>query len=286
MTALDNGQFIIKNTGKVRGILKIMYKYYAAMKYEFKDRTVYKIALFFNSAVFALIMYVMINVWGYLYGDKNSLIAGYSYQQMIWYVILTELIWFSTRSAILTYQISDDIRTGNICSHVNKPYYYPVYILARYLGEMSFKTIAFIPIGVIIGAVFLGMFPEVSFFSAVCVIITFMLSVIINGIIRVLVGLSSFWIENTKPVIWLYEKLILIMGTVFPLELFSDNIQNILKYTPIYVISYGPARIFVKYNNGDFFKILFSQIIYMGIGYLCILIVYKKGKRRLNVNGG
>lgn len=263
-----------------------MYKYYVAMKYEFKDRTAYKISLFFNAVIFALVMYVMVNVWGYLYRDKDSIIAGYSYQQMIWYIVLTELIWFSTRSFILTYQISDDIRTGNICSYVNKPYYYPSYILARYLGEISFKTIVFIPIGGILGVVCLGMFPNVSFFSVVCMIITFILSVIINGIIRVLVGLSSFWIENTKPIIWLYEKLILIIGTIFPLELFSSNIQHILKYTPIYVISYGPARLFVKYNNEDFFKVLLSQIIYIGIGYLCIRIVYKKGKRRLNVNGG
>ena len=263
-----------------------MYKYYAAMKYEFKDRTAYKISLFFNAVIFALVMYVMVHVWGYLYHYKDALIAGYSYQQMIWYVILTELIWFSTRSAILTHQISDDIRTGNICSYVNKPYDYPGYILARYLGEISFKTIAFIPIGGILGVVCLRMFPNASFISVASVLVTFILSVIINGIIRVLVGLSSFWIEDTKPVIWLYEKLILIMGTVFPLELFSENIQQVLKYTPIYVISYGPARLFVKYNHEDFFKILLSQIIYIVIGYLCIQIVYKKGKRRLHVYGG
>lgn len=263
-----------------------MYKYYVTMKYEFKDRTVYKTSLFFNAIIFALVMYIMIYVWGYLYSDDNSLIAGYSYQQMIWYVILTEMMWFSTRSIILTYQISDDIRTGNICSYVNKPYYYPNYILARYLGEISFKTIAFIPIGGILGVVCFGTFLKVSFYAVAGVMITFLLSVIVNGIIRVLVGLSSFWIENTKPVIWLYEKLILIMGTVYPLELFSDNTQNILKYTPIYVISYGPARLFVKYSNGDFLKIVFLQLVYIGIGYVCIYMVYKRGKRRLNVNGG
>ena len=43
---------------------------------------------------------------------------------------------------------------------------------------------------------------------------------------------------------------------------------------------------FYKYYSDKFITILISQIIYIIIGYLLCLFIYKKGVKRLNVNGG
>ena len=81
-------------------------------------------------------------------------------------------------------------------------------------------------------------------------------------------------------------KFILILGTIFPIEYFPNLIQGILKFSPIYVVSYGPAKLFVDFSFDNALSILIAQIIYIIISYLLCLIIYKKGAKRLNVNGG
>ena len=87
------------------------------------------IALGFLS--YFIFIFVFINLWGYVYGESNALIAGYTREQMIWYVMITEMIWFGARSEAVIRQVSADIRGGNIAYLMNKPYHYTLYILAR-----------------------------------------------------------------------------------------------------------------------------------------------------------
>ena len=63
-------------------------------------------------------------------------------------------------------------------------------------------------------------------------------------------------------------------------------LQKILAYSPIYAVSYGPARMFVNFNYSEALKILLIQIIYIILSCLLCNLMYKKGVRKLNVNGG
>ena len=86
-------------------------------------------------------IFIFIQVWNYIYDDPNNLINGYNKNQMIWYVLITEVLWFGTRNKTLTKQISFDIKTGNIAYNINKPYNYVLYMIARHLGEITIKLI-------------------------------------------------------------------------------------------------------------------------------------------------
>ena len=84
----------------------------------------------------------------------------------------------------------------------------------------------------------------------------------------------------------IYSKIILIFGIFFPIEMFPKTIGNILRYTPIYSVSYGPAKLMLSYNFPFFLNILITQIITIIIISIIINIVYRRGVRKLNVNGG
>ena len=43
-------------------------------------------------------IFVFINLWGYIYSEPGTRIAGYTRQQMIWYVMITEMLWFGDQS--------------------------------------------------------------------------------------------------------------------------------------------------------------------------------------------
>jgi len=50
-----------------------------------------------------------------MYLDNSRIINGYTMEQMIWYVLITEVLWFGTRNKILTNEISKDIKTRKYC---------------------------------------------------------------------------------------------------------------------------------------------------------------------------
>lgn len=83
---------------------------------------------------FAIIIFVFIQLWNYMYSSPGELIAGYNKAQMIWYVMITETIWFGIPSQVVTRQVAGDIRGGNIAYLMGKPYHYCLYCLAKYTG--------------------------------------------------------------------------------------------------------------------------------------------------------
>ena len=112
------------------------------------------------------------------------------------------------------------------------------------------------------------------------------MAVLISVLLITFIGLFSFIIEDSKPFWWVYSKLILVLGTIFPIEFFPSSIQPIIKSSPIYVVSYGPAKLFVNFSYSEFKNIIIAQIIYVLIAYLLCKLLYKKGVKNLNVNGG
>ena len=144
----------------------------------------------------------------------------------------------------------------------------------------------YIFLGILTGYIFLGSFPNLSILSVLTVLLTSILAIAINTLIITFIGLFSFIIEDAKPFYWIYSKINLVLGTIFPIEYFPKVIQPILKYTPIYVVSYGPAKLFVEFSSNSFIKILIAQLIYILIAYTLCTFIYNQGVKKLNVNGG
>ena len=120
---------------------------------------------------FFVMMFVFLNLWQYIYSDSSQIINGYTMQQMVWYVLITEVLWFGTRNKILTREISQDIKSGNIAYNINKPYNYVFYIISKHLGEITLKFISFVILGLIIGICFVGPIQNFNFMSVPFIII-------------------------------------------------------------------------------------------------------------------
>ena len=263
-----------------------MRKYWYIFKSELMSSFQYVFNMFSRIISYIFMMYIFMNLWQYIYEDPEQLINNYSVNQMIWYVIITELIYFSTKGRAFCRKIINDVKGGNIIYNINKPYNYINYLLFSHLGEMSLTFLIYGVVGLGIGFIFLGDFSNLTILSFLSVFITSIFAIIISSLFVIFIGLFSFIIEDSSPFFWLYSKLLLIFGTLFPIEFFPKKIQFLLNYSPVYVTSYGPAKLFVDFSINEFVKIIFSQFIYILIAYLMCNFVYRKGVKRLNVNGG
>lgn len=263
-----------------------MRKYFNIYKSELMSTLQYLSNILFRLINFILLIFIFMNLWDYIYDNPNELINGYSKSQMIWYVIITEIIWSATDGRRFCRKISEDVKSGNIAYMINKPYSYIGYAISSHLGETTIKTIIAIIVGFSIGIIFLKDSPTISILAIIVVLFSGILAVLINSLLVTFIGLFSFIIEDSTPIFWLYSKMILVLGTLFPIEYFPGVLAQIMRYSPIYVTCYGPAKLFVDFNYSTAIEIILSQIIYLGIAWMMCYALYKKGVRKLNVTGG
>ena len=263
-----------------------MKKYFLIYKFEIMSNLQYISNLVTGFIGFCMLILIFFNLWNYLYADPGQVINGYSMNQMIWYVIVTEILWMSVSGHSLSRQISNDVRSGNIAYNINKPYNYILYSAFSHLGGVTIKFVILAIIGSFVGVFALHGLPNISVLKFLVVLITMILATFISIFLIIFIGLISFYIEDANPLYWVYSKFILILGTLFPIEFFPKLLQPIVSYSPIYVVSYGPAKLFVNFNWTLAIQVIISQIIYLFFAYLICLLLYRKGVRQLNVNGG
>lgn len=263
-----------------------MKKYFYIFKFEFKTNIAYLTNLLFGFIGYAIMIYILLNLWNYTYSDPKELINGYSMNQMIWYVVITEILWGSLGGRLLCKSICDDVKSGNITYNLNKPYSYIGYVISSNFGRIFLKMIIYIILGITLGFIFIGSFPSLNILSILAVLLVSFLATLISILLITAIGLLSFYIEDAQPFYWLYSKVILLLGVIFPIEYFPKVLQPILSYSPIYAVSYGPAKLFVDFSNSAFISIIIAQFIYIIISYLICLFIYRKGVKKLNVNGG
>ena len=70
-----------------------MKKYLFIFKSEVMSNLQYITNIIIGFIGYFVILFIFFNLWSYIYSDPNELINGYSMNQMIWYVIFTEIIW-------------------------------------------------------------------------------------------------------------------------------------------------------------------------------------------------
>ena len=263
-----------------------MKKYLYIYKTEIMTNLQYIFDILIGFISFCMLIFIFLNLWNYIYSDPSELINGYNMNQMIWYVIITEILWMSISGRKLCKKISNDVRSGNIAYNINKPYNYVEYSLFNHLGLVTVRIVIVGILGMTLGIISLHTFPNINILSFLGVVLSCILATIINTLLIVSIGLISFFVEDANPFYWLYSKVILILGTLFPIEFFPKILQPILKFSPIYAVSYGPAKLFVDFSLTNFIIITIVQIIYLLISLSICHYIYNKGVRRLNVNGG
>ncbi|OGO86263.1 MAG: ABC transporter permease [Clostridiales bacterium GWD2_32_59] len=263
-----------------------MKKYFRVIRMMLINNLQYIWDMVLGSIHFVLIIFIFVNLWQYLYGSGKAMISGYDISQMIWYLIVTELITIGTRTAITRGGISDEVKSGSISYILNKPINYIGYQFSNFVGEVIVKLIFYIPLSLIVGFVMIGELKNFNFTYIPFMIIVIVLGIIVDFFLRVVVGLLAFWVEDTSPFFWMYGKFLLVFGVFFPVELFPKVIADIVKASPIAAIVYGPGKIVVDFSFETFWSIIGIQIIYLILSIALAVFVYQKGVKKLNVNGG
>lgn len=262
-----------------------MKKYLNITKMVILEKSQYLYNQLFKTIMYAIFIYIFLQLWKYMYSDSN-IIAGYTLVQMVWYVAFTEIIFGGLLPRTIRKELSEEIRSGKIAYILNKPFNYVYYVLSKYAGEVVVGLLTYLTTGVVISYLIIGPLEQFSLMSIPFIFISLILASLIMGLIYILISLTAFWVEENKPFFWIYEKLLLCVGVLFPLEIFPITLQPFIKFSPVYVTMYAPAKMVVDFSYSKFFETFIFQIGYVLFFVALCALVYKKGVKKLNVNGG
>jgi ABC-2 type transport system permease protein len=94
-------------------------------------------------------------------------------------------------------------------------------------------------------------------------------------------------VEETRGLEFVYNKfLFTIGGMLMPLELFPETLQRIGHWLPLQAIVYIPAKTAVAFDAAKLPGMLATQAVWIAVIGVVATLVYRKGVRMLNVNGG
>lgn len=230
-----------------------------------------------------LIICIYILLWKNLYSQDVR--AGFTFKELIWYLIINEVVFFNNSD--LFKKIEMEIKSGNIAYHLNKPYSYPIYVLFDALGKNILSFAINLVFGLVIGLVSVGHIPALNLVNFVPIIIMMLLGVTLNLLIYICISLSSFWIEENRPFIWVYRQFVFAFGGfLVPITLFPKALYNITLHMPWTYVAYHTANSSVKFDFGLFLNTAAWQIGYIIFFLALIMLIYRKGAEALNVNGG
>jgi ABC-2 type transport system permease protein len=266
--------------------MKRFHKYAQVTKITMANSLVYFWNFVSKNIFFVFIMFMYLMLWKAIYAAKGTgSIGGLSLKAVIWYLVFTELITLSRTDLHL--QVNDDVKSGSIAYLLNKPYNYVSYCFSYFLGEIGIKLLTNGLIGMIIGLVYVGALENFNWANLPLIVLSLLLGCVINFFIYLTLALTSFWFEDNSAFFWIYSKLVFTLGgMLMPIDLFPGWLQSIARYLPFEYVTYVPAKLAVDFSMGDFLMQFPIQVLYLILFIILSVILYRKGARNLNVNGG
>jgi ABC-2 type transport system permease protein len=241
--------------------------------------------LIFEILRFMLVIFILLNIWYYIYSSINN-IKGYTSTQVMWYVLCAETVWFATWNHPFPDDVSDDIKSGNVIYKLNTPYFYSFFLFAKYIGSVFLKIITFMIICIISGILFIGPLDKFDFRNLPFLALLYIFAILITSLIYVIISMSSFLIEDNKPIRRIYDKTMIMLGIVYPIEMLPAWLKPVAEFTPIFPCIYGPVKSTVSFSICVFCQTLVVQILWLAALIFLSLSMCQNGFKKANINGG
>ncbi len=257
-----------------------MRKYFTFFKTVFKSESS-KISDIIGTLIgFSIHISVFCLLWEFVLGDK--LLAGYTRENLIWYVIFGESIIYSYHNYFKT--VSFQVESGTIAYDLSKPYNYIFRIISEGIGLLPF-TILYFLVGSIIG-IFVAGSINISITGIICAFIVVLFACILLLCIHIIVGLCSIWVGKDTSSIWLIVQKFMLIFAFTPIELMPKMLQKPLLLLPTTHVIYTPSKLLIDFSYARFFKSLFIyELGSFVILTIIFAVIYIKGVKKLNVNG-
>lgn len=271
-------------TGKFAAWSASFRKAEAVARITARQQAAYKMDFLLRSCFLLMILFVFVQLWTAAYdGDAAKVIGGFTMKEIVWYLVFTEALTMGAPP--LTARVEEEVKNGDIAVRLIRPMSYLGYHYSTFLSEVAIRFIVNLAVGCAIAWSYVGA-PDFGFgwlsllaLAAGALTITFLLNA--------MVALCAFWVEETSGLQFVLQKLqFTIGGMLLPVDLMPDWLQRVCSWLPFQAALYLPARSAVHYDGLLLLRYAGIQAAWIaGLGVL-VTIIYRRGAKKLHVNGG
>jgi ABC-2 type transport system permease protein len=233
-------------------------------------------------------------LWGAIYaGAKETTgedqLAGYSYREMIAYLLLTHVSRAFSSMPGLAAGIARDIRDGSLKKYLIQPLDMLGYLLAyRAAHKVAYIATVAIPYAGLFAVCsgFFTHFPDAPTFAAY--LVSLLLAFLIGFHFEACIGAVGFWLLEVSSLLYIVNTLnYFISGHMFPIDLLGPTWAAVLKALPTQYLAYFPAAVFLgKVQGRELVTGLLGAVAWAAGLMLVARLLYRVGLRRYSAYGG
>lgn len=243
----------------------------------------------------ACLFFLWKGVYSNSVGGINSVINGFTYKQMIVYVVFVNILNFVSFPNETMWEIEDEITKGTIAMSFVKPISYRLRFVATVLGmvgmSMLILGLPFFVVGYVVFSA-VGFIEVPSVLTLVCNVLLFLvaqlLAVILYDTVDYICGVLCFYTTASWGLNQIKNVVVsFLSGTLLPLSFFPGAFGKIMQYSPFVGMSQNPILILL--NQMSITEAL--QSVLLSLAWVVVLNVlakflFNKASKKVTVQGG
>ena len=117
-------------------------------------------------------------------------------------------------------------------------------------------------------------------------IITLVMGQLLGLIMYAIIGVLSFFMQDIKPVHWIVDKFVMVLGgSYLPVSMFPKFMKIIAFASPFGAVNFASSTVYESWNN-EYLLRLGLQVSWIVIFGTILYALYSKSKEKAMINGG
>ncbi|MCU0679061.1 MAG: ABC-2 family transporter protein [Planctomycetes bacterium] len=256
-------------------------KYLAIINTEFERQMTYRIDFFgFRLANFLEIASQLV-IWTVIY-NKTEMVSGYTYEEMVTYVVVGWLFWFLTANYGFADNVARDIQLGRLSNFLLKPVSYIKYMTVLSLGRVSLALFSGVLLQAVVIVILHRIIVSPDFINILIIIPMIIVGYFVQLFLAVLTGFIAFWTTEINGIFRFIAVLTrFLSGTLFPISLLPMTMVKINSAFPFVYTFFVPTQLYLgKMSALEGLRGLGLEILWLFALYGIIKIVWRFGLKK------
>lgn len=251
------------------------------MKNQLQDKTNIILDIF-NMVSRCLIVFLL---YSYIFKLNNDSLNRIDYKSSMWSMFIYFCIMILNIRKIDNL-IMNEVKSGNVEMFMNKPKGYLTISFLRVIGQGLFSFIFISILGSIIMTLLIGI-PKLNLKIFIpSFLITLLLGQVLALFIYGIIGLLAFFIQDIKPIHWIIDKFVMILGgSYLPISMFPPFMKLIAFISPFGAINFASSTVYNSWQDEYIIRISL-QLLWILIFGILLSYIYNKTKKIKMINGG
>jgi ABC-2 type transport system permease protein len=270
-------------------------KYLNILRISLIERLTYRGDFLLGTVLRFLPMITTILLWSAIFAgaddttDGEKRLAGFTYEEMIAYLLLVHISRMFSSMPGLAAGIARDVREGTLKKYLLQPIDMIAYLLSyRTAHKVAYIATTCLPYAVLF-YLCRGFFREwPGTWNFLAYVASLLLGFLVGFFFETCIGMVGFWFLEVTSLLYVVNTLnFVVSGHMFPLDLMPKPWPRLLKVLPFQYLAYFPAAVFLgKVKGEQLAQELLIEAAWVLALFLLSRWLYRLGLRRYSAYGG